>query len=596
MVSAICPRPLSHHLERAARRAAERAQGLPGRFVRLLWPQAAGRTGRTAPRRGAAAPCRRAARGLRPRGRDRRPVGGAGPSLCVARPRRTGRASPTAGCRGRASHARQARAGPPSTSSGDWRTRAAQRLGPCGRRRAGARRPAPATRTGARARWPRSTKAASMPGDPAATVCCWTWRRSTARPGSTSRGWTKPRASLATALATARAARDPARVAAASVTLARCLYWRGQYPEAEAALGSRPDDVAAVRVRHALLAARVAVGLRDVNRAMSLVLTAGEWASADGSAASRAAVSFTAALVHLAVGDLDAVERDVSESIAAARAAHDPLRAIRARLLRAEAERRRGRHAAAVAQLQRLRRVMATMPPALRARWDLCSALAREMAIRRQLVAQRVAATGLGALGLYASDPRVVSGIVPLDRCLRRRARRNPARLPGGGGRGSRAEGRLRCASGSTCGRRRSPSRRWTGNAPRSSAATASGSTRAIAERAADLGLTIAPHRRDDRIEAAAPVQDRRPADRRPLRTLDAWNDRRHLPRGLGADDERRRSGADAGGDNRAAAAGGRGRRERAAGRDAGHGRAQEQRRARGGGPFAVLIDGAIRR
>ena len=39
LVSAIRPRPLSPDLERTARRAAERAQGLPGRFVRLLWPQ-----------------------------------------------------------------------------------------------------------------------------------------------------------------------------------------------------------------------------------------------------------------------------------------------------------------------------------------------------------------------------------------------------------------------------------------------------------------------------------------------------------------------------------------------------------------------------
>src|SRR6185436_15401258 len=76
---------------------------------------------------------------------------------------------------------------------------------------------------------------------------------------------------LATALAAARAACDQVRIVAASVALARALYWRGQYAEAAAALGSRPGELAALCVRHTLLAARIAVGLRDVNRAMSLV-------------------------------------------------------------------------------------------------------------------------------------------------------------------------------------------------------------------------------------------------------------------------------------------------------------------------------------
>ena len=83
---------------------------------------------------------------------------------------------------------------------------------------------------------------------------------------------------------------------------------------------------------------------------------------------------------------------------------------------------------------------MTTMPPALRARWELgVGARATATAMPQEIVAQRVAATGLGALALYASDPRGLPGAWQVDRSVRRRARRDPARLPGGGGRGGRA-------------------------------------------------------------------------------------------------------------------------------------------------------------
>ena len=62
---------------------------------------------------------------------------------------------------------------------------------------------------------------------------------------------------LSTAAATARELRNIACTAAVSMALARCLYWRGQYADASAALGpveSVPS--AAGRMRHTLLAAR----------------------------------------------------------------------------------------------------------------------------------------------------------------------------------------------------------------------------------------------------------------------------------------------------------------------------------------------------
>ena len=592
LVSALRPRPLSHHLERAARRAAERAQGLPGRFVRLVWPQALAGDGDDRPsmRRGLPRVAERPAVYGREDAPDDLFVAPA--SVCewpapgeLTALRRRRDAAVVHLTHGR--HApglrqlRQAIGGLARRS--DWANAADGALalaGPLLRR--GRARDALAAIDEGRQYARRSGRDGVLVD--LATLNGEAWI-DLAR-------LDEAESVLATALATARAARDPARVAAASVTLARCLYWRGQYPEAEAALGSCPDDLAVLRVRHALLAARIAVGLRDLNRAMSLVLAAGEWASADGSAASRAAVSFTAALVHLAVGDLDAVERDVVRIDC-----RGPCRARSA-----------ARHprppppggGGAPARPARCRRGAVAAPSTgdgddARRRCGPDGSSARRsrggMAIRRKLVAQRVAATGLGALGLYASDPRVVVGIVAPDRCLRRRARRDPARLPGGGGRGRRAEGRLRSRPAAPAGgggrlprgaretdrhrlRRRRPARhgdRGTGRGP------------GAHHRAAQT-------RRSDRGGGAGPV--RRPADRCSLRALDAGDDRRHVARRLGADDERRRGGADAGGDHRAAAAGGRRRRRRAAGRDAGDGRAQTQHRARGGGP----VRGADRR
>src|SRR5207249_11018684 len=64
----------------------------------------------------------------------------------------------------------------------------------------------------------------------------------------------------------------------------------------------------------------------------------------------NATAAYASAFVHVAVGDLDAADREIAASISAARAAHDPLRALRARLLRADVERRRGRAASSASR------------------------------------------------------------------------------------------------------------------------------------------------------------------------------------------------------------------------------------------------------
>src|SRR5436190_6816696 len=200
------------------------------------------------------------------------------------------------------------------------------------------------------------------------------------------------------------------------MSLARCLYWRGQYADARVALGPPPEEASpAIAVRHARLASCLAVGQRDLQAATSIIADAKQRHHAQGDAGVTAAIASAAAFVHLAVGDLDSLDRDVAESIAAARLAHEPLRALKARLLLAEAERRRGRIGGAQAQLHRLKRVALTLPPIARVRWDLLSALAGGADVRTHL-RRVVASTGLGALALYVPPEHTLtsqSGVIP---------------------------------------------------------------------------------------------------------------------------------------------------------------------------------------
>jgi len=211
---------------------------------------------------------------------------------------------------------------------------------------------------------------------------------------------------LAAAAATARVARDPTRVAAASLALARALYWRGRYTDADAALRQIEDpQPRALQVRRSMLWSRVAVGVHDYSRAVSIAAAARQSAEDTHDGVLVAAAACTAAFAHLAVADWAAVERDVAASIVAARSAHDPLRVIRARLLRAECERRQGRLSAARVELAHLRRIASTTPPVVRARWQAAAAVVAAPAAEAETIIPRhVASSMLGALPLYVAD------------------------------------------------------------------------------------------------------------------------------------------------------------------------------------------------
>jgi len=337
---------------------------------------------------------------------------------------------------------------------------------------------------------------------------------------------------LTTARAAAQAAGDARRVALASLGLGRCLFWRGQYADAVAALSDSTgfDDAApALRLRRRLLIARAAVGQRDFSNAMSLVADAAKAPGVSDQPSLRSSVACGAAFVHLAVGDLDAVERDVADAIAASRAGFDPLCAIRARLLLAEAERRRGRRSSTANHLRRLASV-AAVPPTIRARGQLVTDLAGAAGDAEAIVARHVGATGLGALALYAPDahrrPEGLRHSYPA-------AVQGPRHAPAAPGFSPAIEidpamvhdvvailqmcqsaDEERAVLKDVCRRMRQQLHATAVAclalaAGRHDLVAADGARidPGIAERAVTAGIAIAPCRTDDRIEAAAPIQ-----------------------------------------------------------------------------------------
>ncbi len=505
LVSAIRPQPLSERHERTVRRAAERAHGLPGRFARMLWPGSS--DARVTERMARRSRLPRVAETPAVYGRDEAaddlfdavPLPCAWPApgeLAALRRKKDNAIADLA--RGR--HApgirqlRQVVGG--LARRGAWSAAANGALALAGSLlRRGRTREAQAAIDDGRDYAIRADEEATLIDLATLSGEAWIDMGRLDEADSV----------LGTAMAAARALQDPERVAAASFALARGSYWRGQYADAESSLAAAPD-LQAMRVRRGLLGSRIAVGQGDFNRAMSLLAGVSALPGADHNITTKAAVACVTAFVHLAVGDLSAAERDLSETLVLARAARDPLRATRARLLRAEVERSRGRPAAALGQLQRLRRVMVTTPPTMRARWDVAIALSAPDADAREVVARHVHGSGLGALALYVAMPRRASlaggvadpfadelvailrvcqtaadeiGLLK-DVCARLRQYLHAAAIAFVTIHGER--GHIITSDG---GRLDTD----------------------IAERAASAGITIAPHRHDDRIEAAAPVE-----------------------------------------------------------------------------------------
>ena len=212
---------------------------------------------------------------------------------------------------------------------------------------------------------------------------------------------------IAAALTVACRVGDAARTAQLSVALGRCLFWKGRYAESCSALTSRGGESDQPAIRVSLLAgrARATVGLGDVAGAMSLAREATEAAFDQSDPGLRARACAAAAFVHLAAGDLDAVDQDVTKCLAAAREDHDPMRTIRARLLLAESDRRRGRPSSSSTFIRRLRRAAPRRLPAIvRARVEMIHALLESSSSAEEIVSRHAARSGLRGLLLYGPN------------------------------------------------------------------------------------------------------------------------------------------------------------------------------------------------
>ncbi len=212
---------------------------------------------------------------------------------------------------------------------------------------------------------------------------------------------------LGASFAAATSNGDPVRTASSRLALARCLFWGARFDESIDMLEplDAADANAAISVRRLVGLSRAQVGRRDVEAALGYAVAASETAERSGDSSLLAQATCGLAFAHLAVGDKAAVERDVSASIRAARRARDPLRALRARLIGAENDRRSGRTAAAAALVARLSRIPAgQLPATIRARGVLLKDLLADASVT-DTVRRHVAASGLRALALYAPPP-----------------------------------------------------------------------------------------------------------------------------------------------------------------------------------------------
>ena len=217
-------------------------------------------------------------------------------------------------------------------------------------------------------------------------------------------------------LAAARLRDDRECAAACNLALARSLFWQGRYDEAARCLEGVEPATEALRTTVAVARTEVAIGRRAHVQALSLVTAAIDSTERDA-AALIGPLSYAAAFAHLAVGDHVAVQRDVEQCVKATRRARDPLLALHAQLLGAESERRCGRARQAAFLLAKLGRVArASLPATTWARVDALRVLggpAGEAGLDRL-----VNRTGLIALRLFAPDPIDAASAADVDDTL----------------------------------------------------------------------------------------------------------------------------------------------------------------------------------
>jgi DNA-binding NtrC family response regulator len=221
---------------------------------------------------------------------------------------------------------------------------------------------------------------------------------------------------LHTAVAAAGDGVSASAKASSRLALARCLFWRGQFPDAERALSGIDLQLLAdpALVAFDVAASRIAVGRGALAESIARATAALDRARRTGEPSLVADAACAAAFAHLSVGDRPGVQDDLKTCVQAARASHDPLRALRARLIDAESARRTGQSAPGSALLARIRRLSGPrLPVTIGARCALLGDLLAS-APPAEAVKRHVASTGLGALALFA--PTFAAGDTPISR------------------------------------------------------------------------------------------------------------------------------------------------------------------------------------
>jgi two-component system NtrC family response regulator len=305
---------------------------------------------------------------------------------------------------------------------------------------------------------------------------------------------------LGAALAAVRTCGDSADIASVSLALARCQFWAGRYGEADRLLDTISDSHELIRIKKAVLRSRIAVGLGDMSRAAAAASQAVRDSRSTGDSNLIAIATCASAFAHLTIDDHEACVADVFTCIGAARTAHDPLCAVRVRLLGAESARRKGSPSEAHQLLRHAR--SAALPPIVRARFDVWRGLMEAPDASAELVSRHVAATGLQALALFAPQPTArKSSPIAVEHLL------EVLRL-------CQTADDERAILSEICRRlRRHLRAAAVGFLMQESArlvVVASEGNRLeteIGERAVAARMSISPHRCGDRIEAAAPLE-----------------------------------------------------------------------------------------
>lgn len=231
---------------------------------------------------------------------------------------------------------------------------------------------------------------------------------------------------LDTTLASAQSA-GPVVVVEAALALASCLYWQGRYAEAWqrlTLLAGEPELTPGARVHLAVMKCHVAIGRGRAADAVSEAASARDVALglAEPELCARACEAGAAAL--LAAGDEGQADLVVASALRYAKLAHAPALVLSVRLWRAEIARRRGSRQPAQLLVTRMMRVSRALPALLAARLELLRDLLTSID-PVSAAEQRADRAGLAALRLFA-PPRRVEGahsapaaddIVELLRC-----------------------------------------------------------------------------------------------------------------------------------------------------------------------------------